>query len=218
MFKIAPSILSGDFGKLSDEAKRAEDAGADWLHLDVMDGHFVPNITFGPQAVAAIRKAVRIPLDVHLMIQRPDTYYKHFVEAGANILTVHVEPDYDVPATIDAVRKMGAQCGVVLNPDTPFDLSGEILKRIDLILFMTVYPGFGGQKFIESVVPKIRDAKKFLDSNGYRIPLEVDGGITAANVKLAVDAGISIAVAGSAVYGKPDIKKAIEDIRKAAQG
>jgi len=218
MFKIAPSILSGDFGKLSDEAKRAEDAGADWLHLDVINGHFVPNITFGPQAVAAIRKAVRIPLDVHLMIQRPDTYYKHFVEAGANILTVHVEPDYDVPATIDAVRKMGAQCGVVLNPDTPFDLSGEILKRIDLILFMTVYPGFGGQKFIESVVPKIRDAKKFLDSNGYRIPLEVDGGITAANVKLAVDAGISIAVAGSAVYGKPDIKKAIEDIRKAAQG
>jgi ribulose-phosphate 3-epimerase len=216
MIKIAPSILSGNFGKLAEEAKRVEDAGADWLHLDVMDGHFVPNITFGPQAVAAIKKAVKIPLDVHLMISRPDAYYKHFIGAGADILTIHVEPHYDVSQTIDGIRKEGARCGLVLNPDTPFDIAPELLKKIDLLLFMTVFPGFGGQSFIESVLPKIRQAKDYLDNNGYAVELEVDGGINVSNVRKTVDAGISIAVAGTSVYGKPDIRKAIEDLKKAA--
>lgn len=216
MVKIAPSILSGNFGKLAEEAKRAEDAGADWLHLDVMDGHFVPNITFGPQAVAAIKKAVKIPLDVHLMISRPDSYYKHFIDAGADILTIHVEPAYDVSKTIDDIKKARVKCGLVFNPDTPFAIPAELLKKMDLILFMTVFPGFGGQSFIESVLPKIAQAKEYLEKNGYALELEVDGGINASNIKKAVDAGITVAVAGTSVYGKPDIKKAIEDLRNAA--
>lgn len=216
MVKIAPSILSGNFGKLAEEAKRAEDAGADWLHLDVMDGHFVPNITFGPQAVAAIKKAVKIPLDVHLMISRPDTYYKNFTDAGADILTIHVEPAYDVSKTIDDIKRTKARCGLVLNPDTPFQVAPELLQKIDLILFMTVYPGFGGQSFIAGVLPKIKQTKEYLDKNGYSIELEVDGGINVSNIKKTVEAGITVAVAGTSVYGKPDIKKAIDELRNAA--
>ncbi|MDP8262841.1 MAG: ribulose-phosphate 3-epimerase [Candidatus Ancaeobacter aquaticus] len=217
MIKIAPSILSGDFGALATEAKRAEDAGADWLHLDVMDGHFVPNITFGPPVVKAIRKATTLPLDVHLMISRPDTYYKQFIEAGADILTIHVESPCDISQTIDEIKKLNCKCGIVFNPDTPFNVDESILRKIDLILFMTVFPGFGGQSFIESVLPKITDATKTLKAMNIDIDIQVDGGIKSQNIKKPVDAGCNVIVAGTSVYGKPDIKMAIEELRNAAE-
>ncbi len=211
MVKIAPSILAGDFGNLTRAATLAQDAGADLLHVDIMDGHFVPNITVGPQAVAAIRKATTLPLDVHLMLSNPDRYVDAFTAAGANMISVHVEADHDLEKTVDRLISKGVRPSVVFNPDTPFKLSESLLKKIKMVLFMSVFPGFGGQKFIVAVLDKIRGARQLLTKHG--IDIEIDGGITLDNCKAAVEAGANILVAGTSVYSSADMKKTISSLR-----
>ena len=212
MIKVAPSILAGDFGNLAREAARAEAAGADLLHVDIMDGHFVPNITVGPQAVAALRKATTLPLDVHLMLTNPDRYIEKFATAGANMISVHVEADHDLHQTIERIRSLGVRPGVVFNPDTPFRLDESLLQTINMVLFMSVFPGFGGQKFIASVLDKIRGARKGLRDRG--IDIEIDGGITLETGKAAVEAGANVLVAGTAIYRSEDMKKTVEQMKK----
>ncbi len=211
MIKIAPSILAGDFGNLAREAARAEEAGADLLHVDIMDGHFVPNLTVGPQAVAAIAKATKLPLDVHLMLSRPDLYVDAFIAAGAAMISVHVEANHDLEATVNRLCAKGVRASVVFNPDTPFHLSDAALDKIKMVLFMSVFPGFGGQKFIAPVLEKIRGAKATLRKRG--IDIEIDGGVTLETAKAAVAAGANVLVSGTALYGSPDMKKTIEQMR-----
>lgn len=210
---IAPSILAGDFGNLTKEAVRAELAGADWLHVDIMDGHFVPNITIGPQAVAALKKAVTIPLDVHLMIQHPQKYIKQFAEAGAGLITVHVEADHRIRETLNEIKKLGCKCGLVVNPDTPAARVKNYLKDIDIVLVMSVYPGFSYQKFIPDVLPKVNELRGWIDKLKKKLYLEIDGGINPENARLAIEAGASVLVAGGAVYGKRNIADAIRKLR-----
>ncbi len=211
MIKIAPSILAGDFGNLAVEAKKAEDAGADLLHVDIMDGHFVPNLTVGPQAVGAIRKATKLPLDVHLMLTNPDKYIDAFAAAGADMISVHVEAQHDLPQTIERLRAKGVKPGIVFNPDTPFEMPEGIVDKINMVLFMSVYPGFGGQKFISSVLDKIRKAKETLSPRN--IDIEIDGGINLETGKAAVEAGANVLVAGTALYGSPDMKKTLSQMK-----
>jgi ribulose-phosphate 3-epimerase len=215
--KIAPSLLAADFGKLGDEAKAAESAGADMLHVDVMDGHFVPNITIGPGVVAAIRKRVAIPLDVHLMISEPDKYIAPFADAGSDILTVHAEVLPNLGQTLQAIRARGIKAGVSINPPTPLEKIEPVLNEVDLVLLMTVNPGFGGQKFIGSVLPKIAELRKIADAKGYGFDLEVDGGITLQTVPEAVRAGANVIVAGTAIFGADDIARAVQSLREAAK-
>lgn len=210
---IAPSILAGDFGSLAKEAVRAEIGGADWLHIDVMDGNFVPNITIGPQVVSAIKKAVKIPLDVHLMIQYPQKYIKQFAEAGADIITVHVEASHTIRKTLNGIRKLGCKCGVVINPNTPAEKVKRYLKEIDLVLVMSVYPGFSFQKFIHKVLPKVEKIRKWIDESGKKIYLEIDGGINPGNAKLAVKAGADVLVSGGSVYKHKNLSAAIRALR-----
>jgi ribulose-phosphate 3-epimerase len=210
---ISPSILAGDFGKLAFEARRVERAGADWLHIDIMDGHFVPNMTIGPQAVAALKKAVKIPLDVHLMITHPHKYIKQFIEAGSDIVTIHVECASNVKKTLNEIKKMGCKCGIVINPDTPAEKVKKYLKDIDMVLVMSVYPGFSFQKFIPGALPKLRKIRKWINESGRKIYLQIDGGINPENAILAVESGADVLVAGGAVYGKKNIKKAINNLR-----
>jgi len=210
---ISPSILAGDFGKLAIEAQRAEKAGADWMHVDIMDGHFVPNVTIGPQAVAALKKAVKIPLDVHLMMTYPDKYIKQFINAGSNILTIHVESKSDISKTLNNIKKMGCKCGIVINPDTPVERIKKYIKQVDMVLVMSVYPGFSYQKFIPDVLPKLRKIRQWIDESGRKIYLQIDGGINPENAILAVEAGADVLVAGGAVYGKKNIKDAIKKLR-----
>lgn len=210
---IAPSILAGDFGNLAKESVRAELAGADWLHIDIMDGHFVPNITVGPQAVGAIRKVVTIPLDVHLMLQHPQNYIKQFTEAGADIITVHVEADCNIRKVLNEIKKLGRRCGLVLNPDTPVDKVKRYLKDVDVVLVMSVYPGFSYQKFIPSVLPKVKELRRWIDRLKKKVYLEVDGGINPENAKLVVSAGADVLVAGGAIYGKKNMAQAIRLLR-----
>jgi ribulose-phosphate 3-epimerase len=198
--KFAPSILAADFARLADAALAVERAGADWIHVDVMDGHFVPNLTFGPKMVADLHKATRLPLDVHLMIERPEDWVDRYAEAGAAYLTIHVEASQDVPGTLAAIRARGVRSGLTLNPETPVDAVLPHLGALDLALVMSVHPGFGGQKFIESALGKVRAIRESLDRRQLSAELEVDGGIKPDNAARVVAAGATVLVAGSAIF------------------
>ena len=211
---IAPSILSADFGRLAEEVKAIEAAGADWVHVDVMDGRFVPNITLGPPIVKAIRAATTLPVDVHLMIVEPEKYLDDFANAGADGLTVHVEASPHLHRTLQHVRSLGKRAGVVLNPSTHEDTIRYVLDVTDLVLVMSVSPGFGGQAFIPEVLPKVRAIRRMIDATTRSIHLEIDGGITPDTVALATEAGARVLVAGSAVFSHPPYADAVARLRK----
>jgi ribulose-phosphate 3-epimerase len=215
MIKIAPSILSANFAKLGMEIKDVENGGADYIHVDVMDGHFVPNITIGPLIVEAIRPVTKLPLDVHLMIEEPDNYINEFVRAGADIITVHVEACRHLHRTIQLIKSHGIKAGVVLNPHTPIESIQHVLEDIDMVLLMTVNPGFGGQAFIPQVLPKIRQLSAMIKEKQLPIEIEVDGGINEETAKLCVEAGATVLVAGSAIYNKTDRHQAIQSLKQA---
>jgi ribulose-phosphate 3-epimerase len=214
--RIAPSILSADFARLADEVARVESAGADLLHVDVMDGHFVPNLTVGPPIVEALRKVTRLPLDVHLMITNPDAFIPEFAEAGATYLTVHVEACPHLHRTVQLIKERGVKAGVTLNPATALVTVEEILGDVDLLLVMSVNPGFGGQQFIPSVLDKIARARQLIDRAGGAAALEVDGGVKAENAARIIQAGADILVAGSAIFGSRDYDAAIQGLRRAS--
>lgn len=213
MRKLSASILSADFGKLAEDVAAVEAAGADWIHVDVMDGHFVPNITIGPDVVRAIRRATRLPLDVHLMIEKPERYLKDFIDAGADWLGVHVEASPHLHRTVQHIRELGAKPIVSLNPATPMEVAEPILGDVDMILLMTVNPGFGGQQFISSVLPKIRRCREMIDKLGRDVLLEVDGGVNLGTVDELVQAGVDVFVAGSAVFGGKDIQRDVQALK-----
>jgi ribulose-phosphate 3-epimerase len=214
--KIAPSILAADFSRLGEQVLVAEAAGADYIHVDVMDGHFVPNITMGPMVVNAVRQVTGLPLDVHLMIESPERYLAEFCAAGADILTVHVETCPHLHRTVQQIKELGCRAGVTLNPATPVSSLEEILPYVDLVLVLTVNPGFGGQAFIQGMLPKIRRVRAMLDDIGSAAELEVDGGIGPKTAPSTVHAGADVLVAGSAIFGaREGIEEAIEQIRKA---
>jgi ribulose-phosphate 3-epimerase len=212
---IAPSILSADGGKLSEEIAAVEKAGADWIHIDVMDGHFVPNITMGPAIIAALRKTTKLPFDVHLMIENPENYIEAFAAAGADIITVHVEAANHLHRTINLIKKYGKKAGVSLNPATPLTQIEEILPDIDLLLIMTVNPGFGGQQFIKSILPKIAKADKLLTALPHKTLLEVDGGVNLKNINSIAQAGAEVLVAGNSIFGSSDYHKTISELKAA---
>ncbi|HLR63908.1 MAG TPA: ribulose-phosphate 3-epimerase [Pseudogracilibacillus sp.] len=217
MTKIAPSILSADFAKLGEEIKDVERGGADYIHVDVMDGHFVPNITIGPLIVDAIRPVTDLPLDVHLMIENPDQYIEAFAKAGADIITVHQEAAVHLHRTLHLIKDHGVKAGVVINPGTPVSAIQEVLPYCDMVLVMTVNPGFGGQKFIYEAIPKIQQLDDLRREHGYTYEIEIDGGVNVETAKLCTDAGADVLVAGSAVYNEADRKAAIEAIRQSTK-
>lgn len=203
-FKIAPSILAADFTRLGDQVREAEAAGAELLHVDIMDGHFVPNITFGPMIVEAVRRVTALPLDVHLMIERPERFLTAFIRAGATMLTVHVETCPHLSRTLAEIREGGSRAGVALNPHTPFEMIREVLDDVDRVLVMTVNPGFGGQQLIPATLNKIAQVRAALDARGLSVELGVDGGVDATTAARVVAHGADILVAGNAVFGAPD--------------
>lgn len=209
--KIAPSLLAADFSTLAAEIRRVEEGGCDMLHLDVMDGHFVPNLTIGPFIVAAIRKLTKLPLDTHLMIENPEKYVAEFAKAGSDIITVHAEACKDLGKLLDQIGSLGAKRGVSLKPATPLSAVEPFLDKTDMVLLMTVNPGFGGQSFMREVLPKIEALRKI-----YAGDIEVDGGINKDTSKETVKAGANVLVAGTAIFGKPDARQAIKDLREAA--
>ncbi len=211
---VAPSILSCDFGRLAEEVRAIEAAGADWVHVDVMDGRFVPNITLGPVIVEAVRRATTLPLDVHLMIVEPERYVEQFAKAGASVLTVHVEASPHLHRTLQQIRAAGARPAVVLNPSTPVSAVEEVLDEVDLVLVMSVNPGFGGQSFIPRAIEKVRRLRALADARGLtKLHIEVDGGINAQTAPQVIAAGADVLVAGSAVFGAKSYAQAIRDIR-----
>ena len=217
MIKVAPSILSADFAHLADAVAEAEAAGADYIHVDVMDGQFVPNLTVGPPVVAAIRRVTRLPLDVHLMMVQPERYLRAFADAGASILTVQVEACPHLHRVLQNIRALGMRAGVALNPATPPVMISQVLTDLDLVLVMTVNPGFGGQVFIPTMVPKIAEVRRMLDEAGSPAELEVDGGINPETAPLAVRAGARVLVAGEAIYGaRIGVEAAIRALRESA--
>jgi ribulose-phosphate 3-epimerase len=213
MVKIAPSILSADFSKLGEEIIAVDQAGADYIHIDVMDGHFVPNITIGPLIVEAIRPVTKLPLDVHLMIENPDHFIEAFTKAGADIITVHVEACRHLHRTIQSIKSFGIKAGVVLNPATPVESIQHIISDIDMVLLMSVNPGFGGQTFIPEVLPKIRKVKEMAEQKGLSLEIEIDGGVNPETARQCIEAGATVLVAGSAVYNQEDYKQAISQLR-----
>ena len=214
--RIAPSILSADFARLADDVARAEAGGADLLHIDVMDGHFVPNITIGPAVVSALKRTTTLPLEVHLMIEDPDRFLDAFVAAGASTVIVHVEVLPHLHRTLQEIRRLGAKAGVALNPSTPVAAIHDVLAVMDHLLVMSVNPGFGGQAFIPHTFRKLREARTALTASGSQAPIEVDGGVTTANAAALREAGVSILVAGSAVFGEADPAAAVRALRQAA--
>ena len=212
---ISPSILAGDFSQLGKDIQKLEDAGADMIHVDVMDGHFVPNITIGPPVIKSLRKYTDLPFDVHLMISPVHKYIEDFSKAGSDIITIHPEATEDVKVSIDLIKSLGKKVGLSLNPDTPIDKIEKYLDQIDLVLVMTVYPGFGGQKFISKVLNKIKNLKNIKDKNKFRFDIEVDGGVNFENNKLAIEAGANILVSGTTIFknNDGDIKKNIDLLR-----
>ncbi|AIF66332.1 ribulose-phosphate 3-epimerase [Terribacillus saccharophilus] len=217
MTKIAPSILSADFANLANEIRDVEKGGADYIHVDVMDGHFVPNITIGPLIVEAIRPVTKLPLDVHLMIENPDQYIDAFIKAGADIITVHQEACVHLHRTIMMIKEQGVKAGVVLNPATPVSLIEEILPELDMVLLMTVNPGFGGQRFIPSVLKKVEELSSLREALELDFEIEIDGGVNIETAGLCTNAGADVLVAGSAVYNQEDRAAAIAAIREAAE-
>jgi ribulose-phosphate 3-epimerase len=212
---IAPSILAADFSRLADEVRQVEQAGADWIHCDIMDGHFVDNISFGPGMVATVRKLTSLPLDVHLMIQHPDHYLPRFVDAGANSITVHVEPDseHEVSKTLRQIRDAGCRAGLTLNPATPFELLEPFLGKLDLLLIMTVHPGFGGQSFRSEQMEKVRRARAWKDRNNPNLDLEVDGGINPETARVSIENGANVLVAGTSIFKSKDYAAEIRALR-----
>ena len=215
--QIAPSILSADFARLADEVAAVERAGADLLHIDVMDGHFVPNLTIGPPIVESLRKVTKLPLDVHLMITNADAFIPEFARAGADYLTVHVEACPHLHRTIQSIKELGVKAGVTLNPATPVHSLQEILADVDLVLIMSVNPGFGGQKFIASCLAKVKAVRQMLDRIGSHALLEVDGGVKAENAAQVLEAGADVLVAGSAIFSGSDYAARINALRTAGQ-
>jgi ribulose-phosphate 3-epimerase len=218
MIKIAPSILASDFSRLGEEIARVERAGADLIHIDVMDGHFVPNITIGPPVVKCIRKTTRLPFDVHLMIENADRYIEDFIKAGADIISVHAENNPHVHRTLQMIRQKGAKASVVLNPGTPLSMIEWLLEDVDMVLLMTVNPGFGGQSYIDGMTEKVRQLRKMADDRGIPLDIEVDGGIDLNNIYKVTEAGANVIVAGSTVYNAPDTAKIIRSLREKAFG
>ena len=212
---ISPSILAGDFSQLGKDIQKLEDAGADMIHVDVMDGHFVPNITIGPPVIKSLRKYTDLPFDVHLMISPVHKYIEDFSKAGSDIITIHPEATENVKDSIDLIKSLGKKVGLSLNPDTTIDVIEKYLDQIDLVLVMTVYPGFGGQKFISKVLNKIKNLKNIKDENKFRFDIEVDGGVNFENNKLAIEAGANILVSGTTIFknNDGDIKKNIDLLR-----
>lgn len=210
---IAPSILSADFSKLGDEIKAVEKAGADWIHIDVMDGHFVPNITYGPIIVEAARKSCDLMMDVHLMIEKPDLMIEEFVKAGADLVSVHAEACTHLNRTVNLIRELGAKPGVALNPATPLSAIEWVLEDLDFVLIMSVNPGFGGQKFIANSLDKIRALKQIITDQGLSTLIQIDGGVNPNTIKEIADAGVDSFVAGSAIFGSPDYAETIRDFR-----
>jgi ribulose-phosphate 3-epimerase len=212
---VAPSILAADFSRLADEVHRVEEAGADWIHCDIMDGHFVDNISFGPAIVDLVRKQTKLPLDVHLMIEQANHYVPRFVKAGANSITVHVEPEakHDVAKTLQQVREAGCRVGLTLNPETRFELLEPFLDKIDMLLVMTVHPGFGGQSFRADQMDKVKRAAEWNKTSKRKIDIEVDGGINPETARLSIQNGANVLVAGTSIFHTQDYREAIRELR-----